>query len=403
MHIVLANQWYPPESGWGGVAMWNYAMAHAYRSLGHDVTIVTSRRSVEIPALQEVGGIEVRRLLVRDPQRLRQLPGAGKHVRGVQLFLYSHRVAETLREIHRRKLIDVVEFAEVNAEGFHFARHPATPYVVRCHTPAFVLARYFDPKHKPYDTRLTGYLEKQFIRETKILTAPSIDMAKVIAAECQIPETRLEVIPNAVQVSYFDTRQHTSSSEVMILHVGRIETAKGVDVLTDAIPHVLESAPHVRFVFVGRDSHTPFGSKRLELEQRLAACGCSDAVYFAGAVEQGELRHWYERADLCVVPSIQYESFSYTCAQAMASGRPVIASRIGGMPETVGDGECGLIVEPGNAMALANAILELVRDPAARTRMGRAGRAKARQEFDTPVVAARMLSVYARAISAFAR
>ena len=50
MHLVLANQWYPPESGWGGVAMWNYAMADAFRSLGHTVTVITARTSDSIRA-----------------------------------------------------------------------------------------------------------------------------------------------------------------------------------------------------------------------------------------------------------------------------------------------------------------------------------------------------------------
>jgi hypothetical protein len=64
MHIVLANQWYPPDSGWGGVAMWNYAMAHAYRDLGHHVTVVSSRRSSETP-IEDDEWIRVYRLRAR--------------------------------------------------------------------------------------------------------------------------------------------------------------------------------------------------------------------------------------------------------------------------------------------------------------------------------------------------
>jgi glycosyltransferase involved in cell wall biosynthesis len=100
---------------------------------------------------------------------------------------------------------------------------------------------------------------------------------------------------------------------------------------------------------------------------------------------------------MCVVPSILYESFSYTCAQAMAAGRPVVATRIGGIPETVEDGVTGLLVEPGNAAELAEALIRLALDPVQRARMGQAGRERVARDFNPATVARRMLAVYARA------
>jgi len=102
-----------------------------------------------------------------------------------------------------------------------------------------------------------------------------------------------------------------------------------------------------------------------------------------------------------VVPALQYESFSYTCAQAMAAGKPVIATRVGGMSETVEDGRTGLIVEPDNADELATAVVALLKDRERRVAMGRAGREKVLREFDPIKVARENLAVYAQARLAF--
>src|SRR5262249_43791044 len=116
-------------------------------------------------------------------------------------------------------------------------------------------------------------------------------------------------------------------------------------------------------------------------------------VAFLGEVEQSTLLEWYTAADIAVVPSLLYESFSYTCAQAMAAGVPVVASRIGGIPETVDDGVSGLLLEPGDARGLARAILSLARDPQLRESMGQAGRAKAQTKFTAHAIAEAVLSL----------
>lgn len=409
MHIVLANQWYPPESGWGGVAMANYVMAHAYREMGHPVTIIASRTCAATPAVQESGGIRIHRLLVRDGYGWKRIPGIGYYVRPVQQLAYSWRVRHTLRKLHAHKTIDVVEFTDVNAEGFFYARSPQFPVVVRCQTPNFVLKRYYLASEMPFDTRIIGWSEGDLIRRAQGLIAPSRDMAQVIAAECNLPLQNISVIPNALSISDFRPpceRPNPSSTKhsPTILHVGRLERAKGLTVLAKAVPLVMQSVPDARFIFAGADRHSERGgSQRAELEQCLAEANVLSRVEFLGSVEQARLPDLYQQADICVVPSMLYESFSYTSAQAMAAGKPVIASRIGGIPETVEDGITGVLVAPGNVEELAEAIIRLARDPGLRERMGRAGRARVAHEFDPQSLAQRNLEQYERARQRFCR
>ena len=93
-----------------------------------------------------------------------------------------------------------------------------------------------------------------------------------------------------------------------------------------------------------------------------------------------ELPAFYRRADVLVVPSLS-EAFGKPAVEAMASGLPVVATRVGGIPEVVADGETGLLVPPNDPVALAEAMGRLAADPALRARLGAAGRARAEERF----------------------
>jgi glycosyltransferase involved in cell wall biosynthesis len=406
MHIVLANQWYPPESGWGGVAMYNHTVAHAYRALGHEVTVVARRNDPRTPAFTETDGIRIQRLLTRDHYYWRRAPVAGYYSRALQQLSYSWRLRRALKRLHRTQPIDIVEFAEINAEGYFFARAPWLPFVVRCHTPTFVLRDFFATDEFSFDTKIVSACEKKMIQRAHALTAPSSDMADRISEATGVERDRITVIPNPLGLSAANGngagRKAKFEERATVLYIGRIERAKGIKVLAEAIPKVIQKFPRTHFLIAGYDRSTPRGtSQRAELEQQFAGVGVAASVEFLGAVEQSQLPALYQRADLCVVPALQYESFSYTCAQAMAAGKAVIATRIGGMSETVEDGKTGLIVEPDNADDLAEAVVDLLKDRERRVNMGRAGREKVLREFDPFKVAQENLAVYAQARQAF--
>jgi glycosyltransferase involved in cell wall biosynthesis len=407
MRIVIANQWYPPESGWGGVAMYNHAIAHAYRKLGHEVTIIARRNDETTPAYAEVDGIRVHRLLTRDHYCWRRAPVAGYYSRALQQLSYSWRLRRALQRLHQRQPIDIVEFAEINAEGYFFARAPWLPFVVRCHTPTFVLRDAFSADEFSFDTKIVSACEKRMIQRAHALTAPSGDMARRIAEVTGIKPGQVTVIPNPLSVNGVNgnangSKPTAAKNQLTVLYVGRIERAKGILVLAKAIPEILKRVSQARFLIAGYDRSTSRGtSQRAELEQQFAGAGAATKVEFLGAVEQSQLAALYQCADLCVVPALQYESFSYTCAQAMAAGKPVIATRVGGMSETVEDGKTGLIVEPDDADELADAIVTLLNDRERSLSMGRAGREKVLREFDPLKVAQENLAVYAQARRVF--
>jgi glycogen synthase len=392
MHIVLVNRWYPPHTGWGGVAAYDYYMGHALAGLGHTVTVVASRLMGTTPALQQDGPVIIHRLLAHEHYYLSRLPLVGRYARPYLQFQYSRQVARFLTHLEKQTKPDVVEFAEINAEGYSYLRRQRRlPVVVRCHTPTFVLQRYYTRAEMPFDTSLTGQMERFCIRQADALSAPSLDMAQTISAACDFDLSRFTVIPNPLDTMFFrpaedSHEKHRDPASLTILHVGRLERVKGIEVLAQAISRVVEQCPRARFVFIGEDRSDGQGSTwKKRLQEYFREQNVDDHVQLLGSLHQDELISWYQRADIAVVPSLLYESFSYTCAQAMTAGLPVIASRIGGIPETVGD--CGLIVEPGNVPLLVESILKLGRSPSLRQSLGECARRRAGEAFDSAPVA----------------
>jgi phosphatidylinositol alpha-1,6-mannosyltransferase len=167
-----------------------------------------------------------------------------------------------------------------------------------------------------------------------------------------------------------------------ILTVARMEEAyKGHDSLARALPRVRERVPGARWVVVGD------GRLRPEIERLAAAAGVADAVEFLGAVGDRERDEWLGRADVFALPSrlpeggAGGEGFGIVYLEASAHGLPVVACATAGALDAVADGETGVLVEPGDDAALADAIAGLLADPARARRLGEAGRRRAREEF----------------------
>jgi glycosyltransferase involved in cell wall biosynthesis len=206
-----------------------------------------------------------------------------------------------------------------------------------------------------------------------------------------IPECRIATIPGAVDPERFSptgpvdlaaSRLRRPDSRV-VLFCGRLSRLKGCE-------HLVEAARDIDAeVFVLGD-----GPEREELERR---AGVNDRVHFVGYVREPLLQQFYRRADIQVVPSVTDEAFGLVCAEAMASGTPVVATAVGGIPEIVVDGDCGLLVEPGSAAAIAGAVNHLLDRPVLRRRMGRRARRLVEERFTWDVIA----GTFTRALEQF--
>ncbi len=186
-----------------------------------------------------------------------------------------------------------------------------------------------------------------------------------------IARERIAVIPNGVDTHAFTPASRPVAAPV-IGCTGRLHRKNGHPTLLDAFAAIRQAVPEARLLLVGD------GPERGSLERAVSRRGWGGIVTFAG--EQADVRPWLHRIAVYVQPSIS-EGMSNSILEAMASGLPVVATRVGGTPEVVEDGVSGLLVPPEDPAALATALVTLLGDPARRAAMGAAGRDRVARRF----------------------
>jgi len=214
-----------------------------------------------------------------------------------------------------------------------------------------------------------------------------------------IPRTRLSTIPTGVDTERFDPAQYRPTlradlglppDTLLIGTVAILRMKKGYQDLIAAIPRVLQQYPDARFVFAGD------GPQRQNIETALAAAGLTDRVHLLGL--RSDVPQVLKSLDVFVLPTHQ-EALGTSYIEAQAMGVPVIGTRVGGVPDTLIEGETGLLVPAQDPPALAEAIVSLAGDPARRRAMGEAGRRWVLAEYTVQKMAERMRDLYGRLLA----
>jgi glycosyltransferase involved in cell wall biosynthesis len=155
---------------------------------------------------------------------------------------------------------------------------------------------------------------------------------------------------------------------------------------------LLAERPEVDFACAGADL---FGELAQNAAPRFAGAGLAGRVRAPGQLTPASLALWRSAADVALVPSL-WDNAPYALLEAMAAGLPVVAARVGGIPEIAADGSEALLVPPGDAGATAAAVGRLLDEPALAAALGRAARARVAREFAPAEIARRAVELYAR-------
>lgn len=180
--------------------------------------------------------------------------------------------------------------------------------------------------------------------------------------------------------------------KLSILFVGRLEKRKGLSYLLKAYKQVKQEVPDSRLIIVG-----PGTRLRKKYERQVRHYGLQDVI-FVGYVSYNELPRYYKTADIFCSPATGGESFGIVLLEAMAIGKPVVASNIEGYANVLTHRVEGLLVPPKNVDMLAQALLSLAANESLRQQMGAKGALKA-QEYSWEQIAGKVLSYYMRVLS----
>jgi len=173
-----------------------------------------------------------------------------------------------------------------------------------------------------------------------------------------------------------------------ILFVGRLEQRKGLGYLLNACAKIKNSLHNSRLIIVG-----PGTMLRHRYEKLVEEMGLTDNVVFVGFVPSNELPSYYRSADIFCAPATGGESFGIILLEAMACGKPVVATNIQGYASVLANGEEGLLVPPRDEKSLADALLSLLNDKNLRLKMGAKGRTKA-EKYSWPNISQQVMDYY---------
>ena len=340
-------------------------LARAARDAGHQARFVTPTRG-PFTELAEAEGFAVD---IADVSRMGRFGG----LLALRRLLWRHRIE--LVHTHAMAASNVLSRLAARSAGAVVVGHAHSPEVYR-RGPAGTLYRLIDN----CTVRLCA----------RVIAVSEATRAALVAQG--VPPRLIEVVPNGVHVPAIPPASTISDlgldDGTAVLCVGRLEPAKGQLDLVEAAALV----PGTTFVLVGRD----VAGHSAEIERRCAELGVTARVVLAG--ERQDVPGLMAGAALVAVPSWN-EGFPLVPLEAMAAGRPVIATAVGGLPEIVEDGVTGLLVPPHDPPRLAAAIESLLRDKPCAATLGAAGRARARERFSAQAVADRVFGIYAEAIA----
>jgi glycogen(starch) synthase len=223
--------------------------------------------------------------------------------------------------------------------------------------------------HDPRSTLLRaigGPAQSRLLRRASAVLVLTEGVAERLVA-AGIPASRVRVVPLGIDLDHARslTRPASMEGRRWIVYVGRLVREKGVRELLEAYRRLPVDTARLLIVGDGRD--------RAALEVAADRLGAADRVRFVGAVPHSDVRPYVEHADVLVLPS-WYEERGRVLLEAMAAGTPVVATRTGGIPATVRDGENGLLVPPRDVGALSAAIARVLDDAELAGSMGAAGR-----------------------------
>ena len=360
---------YDRTSG-GGIGACIRALLPEFADAGHRVTVIVKAKTAGEDRYFDGQVRVVSTVLPGLHWYAGKIPGLARFVHPLRQLEWSGGFREAAEVTFRGDPPDVIESPETGA--FELARKPLAPLIVRLHGSNFTFQKFSGVSAGP-GSRLDRTIEISALKRAAGISSPSRFQAQELEATAGIGSSRVQVIPNPVSQFVIEagrSHQPDPSMPELVLYTGRMAQVKGLPVLLKAAAGVCRDRVSARFLMAG-----PWQMQQPPEDYGFGPDGKAEGgrIHWIGHVSWENTTDLYRQASVFVMPS-WFESFGISVLEAMAFGLPVIASSAGALPEIVEDGKTGLLVPPGDAQALAEAIKRLLCDPALRSRLGNAGR-----------------------------
>ena len=365
MNILFWCEGFLPRVG--GIEILVSQLAKTLVGRGHACEIITNRHAPDLPANDTHHGAVVHRLDFAEAVRSRS--PREMHQLCQQVRVIRQRFRPAVNHVFLSGPL-VVLMQMTN-------RTPAIPIVTSLQTPTSgVLSG--------------GSVVKRLLRESSFVAAANESLKQAVID--LVPETRSRThrMPHSVLAPGI-TPSPLPIEPPVLLCLGRLAAEKGFDVALRALSQLDERWREVRMIITGD------GEERSRLEALSRKLGQAKRVHFTGAIANQDVAAMLNKATLVLVPSRWQEPFPIICLEAGMMARPVVASRVGGVPELVEDGETGLLVEPEEPEALARSIETLLGNHERMRAMGERAKRRVVERFGFEAYAVKHLEWYSAA------
>jgi len=372
LRIALLGD-YPltPERISGGVEYVLHSLAgELAKAEDLDVHVVTLRRDVPERQVRRVAGVTAHYL--RPVYRFANITlhlinklKLGRELAAIRPDVIHAHIAGTYGEVAHRSGRPYV----------------LTPHGIRHREPTPGASWFTQAVRQP----LIRHNERQSVRAARHLTAISPYVIREFGADVR---GQVHFIENPTNHLFFEAPDCTQPGQ--ILFAGYLEERKSVSHVIEALALLRERVPSAHLILLGQPRVAAFGE---HLRRLVKQSGLEERVTFAGLVGERGVAEALSRCAVLALPSRQ-ETAPTIIQQAMAAGKPVVATRVGGIPDLVADGRTGLLVDYDDRPALAEALAQILQNPMRGKQMGQAGRAEAEKRFRVSVVAAKTRAVY---------
>jgi glycogen synthase len=337
----------------GGVETITADLTASLADRGHEILVITDRAVASLPEHDRLDNkVEIRRIPF--VQALRE--------RDIEQLAAARR---TMNQIFRDFRPDLIHATFTGAGLWLLPRRDATPLILSFHG-----------SWPTIDFGALGGVFAQAVERAAWVTACSQSALEDLLATAPQIRGRCSVILNGLDPRFDGEPPEQPPGPPVLFCSGRIVRDKGLDIAIDALVEVTRHHPDVRLVVAGD------GPALNELVARSASVGLADHIDFPGWVPPERVPSFLGRASAVLIPS-RLEGFGLVALEAALSARPAVATRVGGLPEAVLDGETGILVAPDDPTAMADAVLRLLADPGAARRLGQAARRRASALFNS--------------------
>ncbi|MQA00843.1 MAG: glycosyltransferase [Dehalococcoidia bacterium] len=374
----------------GGMNVYVREVAAQLGSMGVRVDVFTRRDSADTPEVAEFApGARLVQVTAGPPERVEKedmFALTDDFARGVEAFRAREGIRYDL--VHSHYWLSGVAGDRLVADW-------CVPHLAMFHTLGDVKLRARASEHERPE-RLEA--ERRLVHRLDRIVAATEHERRLLRQIYRVPPRRVAVIPLGVDLETFRprdrgaarSRRGIDAAERILLAVGRIEPLKGLDIFVRALGEMTDLA-RVTLLVIGGDERAEAEVARLRAIA--SEIGVQEHVRFLGPVAHEALPDYYNAADVVVMPSF-YESFGLVAVEAMASGVPVVASRVGGLASTVADGRTGYLVPWRCPEPFAEKVELLLRNEPLRASLGRAGVVRM-QSYSWAAVSERLCDLYA--------